>query len=162
MIDILAGDFGRKTSARIQRTLDARPKCLVLPRGRAGEGRQEVSFERITWIEAVTEANAHRLGGRLVWGLAAWRLGPLGGLARMVDGDTRGQVLFALVLADGRKLLGKTPAVEFGELSAAASRRTGPAPWHLPEQERPLQGQPRAGERSPRWLAPSWWLPPAG
>ena len=162
MIEILAGDFGRKTSARIQRTLEARPKCLVLPRGRAGEGRQEVSFERITWIEAVTEANARRIAGRLAWGLAAWRLGPLGGLARIVEGDGKRQVLFALVLADGRKLLGKAPAVEFGELTAAASRRTGPAPWHLPENERPLQGQPRGEERPPRWLAPSWWLPPTG
>jgi len=162
MIEILAGDFGRRTSARIQRTLDARPRCLVLPRGRVGEGRQEVAFERIRWIEAVTDANARRIGGRLAWGLsAAWRLGPLGGLARMVDGES-GQVLFVLVLEDGRKLLGKAPAVEFGELSAAASRRSGPSPRGLLDGDRPLQGQPRADERAPRWLAPSWWLPPAG
>jgi hypothetical protein len=124
MIEILAGDFGRKTSARIQRTLDARPRCLVLPRDRAGTQRQEVAFERIAWIESVTAKNAQRIGGRMKWGFAdGFLLVGLGGLARMVDTGVEEHVVFALILEDGRKLLGKAPAVEFTELKAATYRR---------------------------------------
>lgn len=142
-MQILGGDFGENTPARIQTRLNGSPTELWVAKGLS---RIEIPFFEIEAVTEITDENKVSVLGGLGWGVAGTLIaGPIGAVVGGLLGGRKKVVTVMVSTTKGKKLLATATPAEVTQLTTMAMRRKP----RVASQVEPSHPKPKQTEISP-------------